>query len=68
MKRMLALLLTAALLLSGCDLLPAAVTDLLPGESGTHKETADPAARLPRSIRIPALPSMTMLQIWRRWA
>lgn len=31
MKRMLALLLTAALLLSGCDLLTAAVTDLLPG-------------------------------------
>ena len=48
MKRMLALLLTAALLLSGCDLLTAAVTDLLPGESGTYKETADPGSQAPQ--------------------
>ena len=39
MKRMLTLLLTAVLLLSGCDLLPAAVNDLLPGTSGSSGET-----------------------------
>ena len=48
MKRMLALLLAAALLLSGCDLLPAEVTDPLPGANGTHKENADPGSQAPR--------------------
>ena len=45
MKRMLILLLTAVLLLSGCDLLPAAVTDLLPGTGDAPKENAAPVNR-----------------------
>ena len=48
MKRMLALLLAAALLLSGCNLLPAEVTDPLPDANGTHKENADPGSQAPR--------------------
>lgn len=50
MKRMLALLL-AALLLSGCDLLPAAATDPIPDTSGTHKENAEPGSQTPQIDR-----------------
>ena len=43
MKRMLALILTAVVLLSGCDLLPAELTDLIPGISEAPTGTSGSA-------------------------